>query len=131
MGLELNVVRRTSIRALNLVVAGVFLASLGESAFGLHACPHHDGIAGHAASDAEPAPAQHHAVNPESGESHDGPCSCVGQCNVSSGLAVFDAGRPASGAVSATIVRSAVAPLLSPRRAPTPYLIPFANAPPA
>jgi hypothetical protein len=118
------------IRIVNLLVAGVFPSTVAGDALGSHDCPHHDGLARHG----EPAadfPAHDGHGDTGSDESHDdGPCSCVGECNITPGLAVVgvSSSRPNAATAIGTIIGPAAPP---PARGPTPYLIPFANAPPA
>jgi hypothetical protein len=120
-------------RIVNLLVAGVFLSTVGGDTLGTHDCPHHDGLARHAAATPPVDMAGAHGghADRDSSGSHDGPCTCVGQCNVAGGLAVIGI-RTAQLPRVATLTNAVRrAPAAAPAKAPTPYLIPFANAPPA
>lgn len=130
----------------------LLLLSGAGDAFGAHACPHHDAIVapGYASSVADAVDASSsmdaadavphgaHASHagtpaPEHGDGHDGheACTCGGVCPVSAGPAPL-AGR-------ALLHVPLVLPYAAPAAHPdptglpsrlTPYLLPFAQAPP-
>lgn len=120
----------------------LLLLSGAGDAFGAHACPHHAAIQAPAYA-VQAAAADHHAAHashdptpapePEHDDGHDGheACTCGGVCPVSTGPAPL---------APAWLVR---VPLVLPYAAPaahpdptglpsrlTPYLLPFAQAPP-
>lgn len=133
-------------RALALLLAASFPLLSGGTLVAGHGCPHHDGGDGHLAGDhaahegAAGAPARDRAPSPGpvalppgSSEDTDGPttfCTCVGDCHA--GAAVPD--LPAPGGLLALSTSHAVAaPAAVAERSArrVPYLLPFANAPPA
>lgn len=144
-------------RLVAAVLAALFLATGAADAYGLHRCPHHDGVPGvvsagaHGAKDAHAGPA-HGQENPGAASSHDtgpaaaagvhaqpadshgdheehGPCSCIGTCGVAG------AALPVRGSEALRFEASewSAGGAVSYRRAPTidrDYLLPYANAPP-
>lgn len=124
--------RRTKPGLPSLIVAGLFLATMGGDAFGAHSCPHHDVLPSAAAPALAGLHAGHVADAGAPAGDHDthGPCTCVGQCTATGSYvspAAFASTVPFDPATT-----SAPAPVLP--RTPLPrrpaFLIPFAHAPP-
>lgn len=117
-----------------VVVAGLLAATSGE-AFGYRrSCSHHEAAARLAGNDAADEAGSHHGVHgADAGdaESHDGPCSCLGNCTVSTpspapALPTVEGVLPAP--VPTVRVRATAAvPAVQVRIS---HLIPFPNAPP-
>jgi hypothetical protein len=123
------------IRFLSVIVAGWFLATMGLDAFGAHRCPHHDAVPGEARASTSNAGHAEHGVAAEGEQdgAHDshGPCTCVGQCSMSGGVALASRSARVQHAVPQGAlgeVPSSQATLL---RRSLPYLTPFATAPPS
>lgn len=118
----------------------LLLLSAAGDAFGAHACPHHAAIAapGHAAAQgmehgAADAHRHHAAPDPADPGEHDGhaSCTCGGVCPVSTGPVPL----PAPGILNLPLALPYAAPAAHPDPTGlpsrlTPYLLPFAQAPP-
>ena len=124
---------RFSSRVAALRLALLFLLSQGADALGTHRCALHDGAASQAGM-AAGAHAAHHAGGgsrrvPDGGEEH-GACTCVGDCCASAGVS----GTPEAAVSWLPLLTTAAAPSLEAppqvRSSRTPYLLPFAQAPP-
>jgi hypothetical protein len=110
-------------------LALLFLLSQGADGLGTHRCPLHEG----AASDAG-AHAAHHAGAashgaPDGGE-HEGPCTCVGDCCASAGIAGTPEASISWRPVLVTAPAAAIEPQLQVRSHRTPFLLPYSQAPP-
>jgi hypothetical protein len=120
-----------------VLFATVFLFAMWGDGYGLHSCPHHDvlpvsesdaefGLAhdhGDSLAEAGPERASEHA-------SHEGPCTCMGDCDPPSSA---DPGTPsvAGGVVpAATVLSVSTAGALAAAFDDSPYRLPFPNAPP-
>lgn|SRR5690606_14756107 len=140
-------VRDWVFRVLAVFVAAGFLGTGAADAFGLHRCPHHDGLPGeagaavaHAGGAGAADGADHggsHAVGV--GEAHaggaaghgdHGPCTCVGAC----GLTGAAHPVPRQTVTAATESHAASGCEHAAADAPSlhaDYILPFANAPPS
>lgn len=111
-------------RLASLLVAILLVATWSADAFGLHRCPHHDGLPGHAA---------HHAGHgaPHGAPAHDShaPCTCVGACTPGMALTAPTVAADVF-AVVPDFVRAVPAPTVSVLPDHALELIPFAQAPP-
>ncbi len=142
-------------RIVSLIAAFAFLATAGADAYGLHSCPHHDGVpasqhahasndavAGHPGSDhlAGKAAAPGHGTamggahegagnHPADSHADHGPCTCVGAC---SATAVSVPSEPARVLVAAPPVGTVAAVPGDAQTLPgiRAYILPWANAPP-
>jgi len=133
-------------RLVAAALAALFLATGAADAYGLHRCPHHDGLPGaagvepaHAAGvgQAHAASGDRHAAGAEPAHGggagqHDehGPCTCIGACGVASAaLPVHGSGVQRFDPLQ-TSAPGAVAYRLAPSL-DRDYLLPYANAPPS
>lgn len=136
------------LRAFSLASACALVLAGSADAYGLHKCAHHDLLPGQSSADPVHGGAQaphdnaahgeisdaaavshgHHPSAP--GESHDGACTCVGDCAGSAG-ALAPETAPETQLAEAPFVETTVAhPSDSPRPTETPHFLPFAQAPP-
>jgi hypothetical protein len=121
-------------RVFALIAALVFQATMWSDAFGAHRCPHHDLLAGTAESVGHAASGHMHAgiessQSPAHSHAPHGPCTCIGHCNAGGTAAVTS--RPARVViVIGTLVRSRAPEARTVSLGRTPFLHPFANAPP-
>jgi hypothetical protein len=115
-------------KTVRLTLALVVLFAGAERAFGLARCPHHDaapatGTSSHAghASAAETAAPQ---------TDHDGPCTCVGNCDQARQVASF--ATPPVHQVAVPAWRRVATPVAARSLLPSlkPHTLPFATAPP-
>jgi hypothetical protein len=142
--------RRTSLRVSALFLTVLFLATAARDALGLGACPHHYGTpagalhdsggaahAGHAAG----AEAHHPAVRGVAGgdaslreggapADHGDLCTCIGVCHLTA-----SAPLPGAGVAEWQPVEPVAGNFTTPEAyvalpGPTPYLLPYATAPP-
>jgi hypothetical protein len=124
----------TSVAA--LVLALSFTASAFSDAFGLHTCAHHDALPAVPAGDhhgATGAGSAGHGGAPATARSDhhspDEPCTCMGACDTSAGIAhpSLRAGTQEQPAIALAV--AARQPVTGRRRL-SPYLLPWATAPP-
>lgn len=128
-------VRSLSRQATTVALALAFSLGLGAEVYGLHDCPrhHHDPPAtAPVAPDAATSPTERAADGPLPSESApEGPCTCVGTCHASAASPhpgiVSSQALPATGATRT--IAPASADVVPARR--SPYLLPYANGPPA
>jgi hypothetical protein len=112
-------------------LAVLFLTTGAVDAYGLHRCPHHDGLP----ADAEEPTAAHahaaHAADPSHDDEHGshGPCTCVGTCSVTA-VALPSAADAAWTAARVDAARPVAALHRNPFSLDRDYFHPFANAPP-
>jgi len=124
-------------RSTRLLAATAFLFAAAGEAAGALSCPHHDALPGQV----EAAAVETHAGAPLHGprhsgadhggrDNHSGPCTCLGNCH-DVGLAHTLSASPA---IEWDLPTGRVQILHGVEEAPAPaapYLLPFANAPPA
>ena len=120
-------------RTVSLLLAGVFLLSLGGEAYGWHDCPHH-----HPRSrDAETSAEAHGIETSISGAGTaplrpaGGPCTCVGSCHATAASPAPPRG-PGAPIGTGNVCRVALLPesrSLRPRL--SPYLLPYPTGPPS
>lgn len=140
--------QRPLTRLVGAIVALTFVAGLGADVYGLHQCPHHDhsgefgvvpdqGEVAGAVAGTRPAPSADpgdHAVGPpaapEDGPEPEGPCTCVGACHASASTPVVAVPPVAVPAAGAATRLSFFQPERQLPPNDSPYLLPFANAPP-
>jgi hypothetical protein len=118
--------------AATLMAAG-FLGTATADAYGVHRCPHHDGLPGadtpfasHGAHDAGA-----HDGGAQSGTHDDhGPCTCVGACDVTgAAMPVPATAHTSIGGATGSTLRALPPADHTPHH--FAYLLPFANAPPS
>lgn len=116
-------------RAVSVLLAGVFVLSLGGEAYGWHDCPHH-----HPDPGTGDVPAEATAAAAEAGsaplEPTGGPCTCVGSCHAAAASPL--PGSAAAPAQVASAVRSVELGAIArpPRPRFPPYFLPYPNGPP-
>jgi hypothetical protein len=106
----------------------IWFAVISGEPRALHSCPVHDVPAhvGHAA-----AHAVHSHAPPPDGRGR-ATCTCIGDCNVGGFAPAIPSPRITIGAVATTReLRVAEPPLASALPAAAPFLLPYANGPPA
>jgi len=119
---------------LALWVVAAFVGTSTADAFPLHECPHHDGLphrdaaedASHSTAHAEHSP----DAAPSEHGSHDGPCTCVGQCQVTPSMAPMARQAPERLASPPLVVDRETFDRGRPFRLTIPHRLPFANGPP-
>lgn len=111
---------------LSVLLAGVFVLSLGGEAYGWHDCPHHHRDGGPRPAAGAEAPADSAPLAPT-----DGPCTCVGSCHAAA-ASPMPALAPAAPALVGTAERLPLRPTVETVRPRfSPYLLPYPNGPPA
>lgn len=124
-------------RGIATLFAAVFLVVMWGDAYGLHTCPHHDWVPA-AESAADGAPRQAHG---DSGafdtskaatehDSHDGPCTCIGDCDSASSVARLAPSATGKVFSAAVVVSASTAPAVSAEFEDSLYRLPLPNAPP-
>ena len=126
-------------RFISLFAIVALAATAAADLCGLHSCPHHDALAAVTTADVGPidshAPAASHhghaqdAPDEPAGDDHHGPCNCLGACSANTPAAPLDHQHVSIVAtLSSTSVNAPAGTL--PHARTTPYLLPWANAPP-
>lgn len=113
-------------RIASLLVAVLLLATWGADAFGVHRCPHHDGLPAAAGPHAA-----HGAAAPDHAPAHGShaACTCLGACAPGVALGARAAAADVL-AAAPDFVRAVSAPTVPLLPDPALDLIPFAHAPP-
>ncbi|MBI4520297.1 MAG: hypothetical protein HY701_05640 [Gemmatimonadetes bacterium] len=128
-------------RFVSALTALLFLGASGALGIELHTCPHHSptlepephasAASGHAhAHGGSPAAGNDIAAAGEDTGSEHEPCTCTGSCLTQAGVALGAASvkvAPAAPLAAGNVTNLASTEVA---QAPTPYLLPFSNAPP-
>jgi hypothetical protein len=124
-------------RGIATLFAAVFLFMMWSDAYGLHTCPHHDWLPG-AESVADVPPSHAHggsgALTESEGatehDSHDGPCTCIGDCDATSSAVRLAPSATGKVFPAAVVVSVSTGPAVSAEFEDSPYRLPLPNAPP-
>jgi len=130
-------------RFMSLFALVAFGAAMASDAYGLHSCPHHDALPGesvHAAgseADIHHAAAEHTVVSDQvradadGSPEHDGHgvCTCVGTCSANPPSVPLESAHVTI-AASLSTTSQFVPAYTRPHARTTPYLLPWATAPP-